>query len=75
MKKISATETGYNSAVKNEEEFFARLRALIEGIYEADFQGFCYTQLSDVQQEVNGLLDEKHDPKVDIARIKGILLG
>ena len=65
---------GYNSAAKNEEEFFSRLRALVDGIYEADFQGFCYTQLTDVQQEVNGLLDADHKPKIDLARIKGILL-
>ena len=49
---------GYNSAAKNDEEFFARLKSLVDGIYEADYQGFCYTQLTDVQQEVNGLLDD-----------------
>lgn len=63
---------GYNSAAKNEEEFAARLKALIDGIYEADFQGFCYTQLTDVQQEVNGLLDAEHHPKVDVAKIKEV---
>lgn len=65
---------GYNSAAKNEEEFFARLRALIDGIYDTGFQGFCYTQLTDVQQEVNGILDDMHNPKMDLARIKGILI-
>ena len=65
---------GYNSAAKNDEEFFTRLKALIDGIYEANFQGFCYTQLTDVQQEVNGLLDDAHNPKVDLSRVKGIIL-
>ena len=65
---------GYNSAAKNDEEFFSRLKALIGGIYEADFVGFCYTQLTDVQQEVNGLLDYEHNPKVDIAKIREIIL-
>jgi len=64
---------GYNSAAKNEDEFLARLKELIDGIYEADFQGFCYTQLTDVQQEVNGLLDAEHNPKMDITRIREIV--
>ena len=63
---------GYNAAAKNEEEFAARLKALVDGIYEADFQGFCYTQLTDVQQEVNGLLNAEHQPKVDVAKVKEI---
>ena len=65
---------GYNSAAKTDEEFFNRLKALVDGIYAADFQGFCYTQLTDVQQEVNGLLDDEHNPKVDVNKIKEILL-
>ncbi len=65
---------GYNSAAQDDDEFFARLKELIDGIYEADFQGFCYTQLTDVQQEVNGLLDAEHNPKADVARIKEILV-
>ena len=65
---------GYNSAAKNDEEFFSRLKALIDGIYEADFQGLCYTQLTDVQQEVNGLLDDEHNPKVDVVKVREIVL-
>ena len=65
---------GYNSAAKNEDEFFARMKELIDGIYAADFQGFCYTQLTDVQQEVNGLLDPQRNPKVDVARLKALLV-
>jgi hypothetical protein len=65
---------GYNSAAQNDDEFFDRLKELIDGIHEADFQGFCYTQLTDVQQEVNGLLDDEHNPKVDINKIRETLL-
>jgi hypothetical protein len=39
------------------------------------FQGYCYTQVSDVQQEVNGLLDENHEPKFDVAKLKEIFQG
>ena len=65
---------GYNSAAKDDDEFFGRLQALVDGIYGADFQGFCYTQLTDVQQEVNGLLDDEHNPKVDVEKVKRIIL-
>lgn len=65
---------GYNSAAKNDDEFLARLKALVEGIYDADFQGFCYTQLTDVQQEVNGLLDDEHNPKIALEKIREILV-
>ena len=66
---------GYNSAAKNDDEFFNRLKELVDGIYQTEFQGFCYTQLTDVQQEVNGLLDDNHTPKMDVAKVKKIILG
>ena len=31
-------------------------------------QGYCYTQLTDVQQEINGLLTPDRKPKVDPER-------
>ena len=65
---------GYNSAAKNDDEFLSRLRALVDGIYDADFQGFCYTQLTDVQQEMNGLLDSEHNPKIAPEKIREILI-
>lgn len=65
---------GYNSAAKNDEDFLFRLKELVDGIYEADFQGFCYTQMTDVQQEVNGLLDNEHNPKIDPEKIRNILI-
>jgi len=35
-------------------------------------QGYCYTQLYDVEQEKNGLLDEFRNPKVSIEEVKKI---
>ena len=61
---------GYNSSAENEEEVYGRLENLMKGVYSCPFQGYCYTQLTDVQQEVNGLLDENHKPKFDNARLK-----
>jgi hypothetical protein len=38
----------------------------------APVQGFCYTQLTDVEQEINGFLTYDRKPKVDPARIREI---
>ena len=63
---------GYNGAVKDEEEFLKRLSTLMNGIFASSFEGYCYTQLTDVQQEVNGLLDANHCPKVSVDRLRKI---
>lgn len=34
--------------------------------------GFCYTQLTDTEQETNGLLTARREPKVDPARLRAI---
>jgi hypothetical protein len=34
--------------------------------------GFCYTQLTDTEQETNGLLTAAREPKLDIATIRAI---
>ena len=34
--------------------------------------GYCYTQLTDVEQEINGLLAYDRSAKVDLAKIKAI---
>lgn len=57
---------GYNSGAQNKEEFYARYGNLMGSLASMWFQGFCYTQLTDVQQEVNGLLDHNHEPKFDL---------
>lgn len=58
---------GYYGRVKDEEEFCKRLKPITEFIIQSGhFNGFCYTQLTDVMQEVNGLLTEDRKPKVSI---------
>ena len=73
QKDAGGTNWGYNSAAQNDDEFFDRLKNLVDGIRAADFQGFCYTQLTDVQQEMNGLLDDEHNLKVDVERTRKII--
>ena len=48
---------GYGVSVKDEEGFFARLEGLTDAILENKHVfAYCYTQLTDVEQEQNGLL-------------------
>lgn len=63
---------GYNEGAETDEEYLQRLNDLMEGIAQTGFQGFCYTQLTDVQQEVNGLLTSERIPKVSIEKLNKI---
>lgn len=57
---------------KTKEDVINRLRSLQLKVLEANFRGFCFTQLSDVEQETNGLLDKKHNPKFDVKILNDI---
>lgn len=66
---------GYGRQVDTEEEFLQRFDGLIQAIKSVDYIcGFCYTQLTDVQQEINGLLTEDRKPKFPLEQIKEINL-
>ncbi len=63
---------GY-STVTDAGEFLGRYEAMIDALLACDpVQGFCYTQLTDVEQEVNGLLTYDRRPKADLERIRAI---
>ena len=64
---------GYNGAESGEEAFMARLERLFKNVAACDFCGWCYTQLTDVEQETNGLLNAAHEPKFDISKVRGII--
>ncbi|MEY2196162.1 glycoside hydrolase family 2 protein [Neobacillus sp. BF23-41] len=64
---------GYGEQVNSEEDFLNRYESITQGIKDTSYiSGFCYTQLTDVQQEVNGLLKEDRVPKVDLNKIRAI---
>ena len=64
---------GYGNAPKTAEEFLARYRGLTEALLQNErFFGFCYTQLTDVEQEQNGLYTYDRTPKFDPAVIRAI---
>ena len=63
---------GY-STVADAEEFLEKYGAVVDALLACGpVRGFCYTQLTDVEQEVNGLLTYGREPKVDLARLRGI---
>jgi beta-galactosidase/beta-glucuronidase len=71
---FSSEEEGWGySTVADADEFFERYESLVEALLRSSpVQGFCYTQLTDVEQEINGLLTYDRSPKVDLARIREI---
>ena len=60
---------GYGNGVGGDEEFLSRFGGLIRAIDSLNISGFCYTQITDVEHEVNGLLYEDRTPKVPIEEI------
>ncbi|MCU7651221.1 beta-galactosidase [Acutalibacter sp. LFL-21] len=64
---------GYGNASATPEEFFARYKGLTEALLNnPEIFGFCYTQLYDVEQEVNGLYTYGRVQKFDISLIQKI---
>ena len=65
---------GYGNAPKSEEEFIARFKGLSEAIlFHPKMGALCYTQLTDVEQEMNGLYTYDRKPKFDPAIMHAIL--
>ncbi len=74
VKDHAGENWGYGVGCKDEAELCARFKGFYEAIKKMPgVSGFCYTQLTDVFQEVNGLLDMDRKPKISMASIKEIL--
>ena len=64
---------GYGDRPTTEEEFLDKYRALTETLlFHPRMFGFCYTQLYDIEQEVNGLYTYDRRPKFDPRLIREI---
>lgn len=64
---------GYHGKVGNEEAFFERFASVTRAIRAIPYcQGYCYTQLTDVMQEINGVLTPDRKSKVDMRRFAAI---
>ena len=54
------------------EELLAKYSDIMRGIADIGVAGFCYTQLTDIEQEINGLLLYDRTPKVPLDAIRAI---
>ncbi|HUU28260.1 MAG TPA: glycoside hydrolase family 2 TIM barrel-domain containing protein [archaeon] len=64
---------GYGERPKSEKEFLDRYRALTETLlFNPRMFGFCYTQLYNIEQEVNGIYTYDRQPKFDAKILKAI---
>lgn len=64
---------GYGKQVKDENEFVERFTKLTKAINNIPYiSGYCYTQLTDVQQEVNGLINAERNYKIDSNIIRNV---
>jgi hypothetical protein len=64
---------GYGQRPEEEKEFIERYRSLTEYLLgHPRMCAFCYTQLTDIEQEVNGLYTYDRRPKFDPDVIKAI---
>ncbi|MGO9113879.1 MAG: glycoside hydrolase family 2 protein [Thermoguttaceae bacterium] len=64
---------GYGEGPKNLDQFYARYKGTLDALLDnPNLFGFCYTQLTDVEQEHNGLYYYDRRPKFDVKRIAAI---
>jgi hypothetical protein len=70
-----ATEGGwsYGSGPKTLDEFYTRYKGTIDAMLDnPNLFGFCYTQLTDIEQEKNGLYYYDRKPKFDVKKLHEI---
>ena len=66
---------GYTS-VSSQEEFIEDYSRIMKAVLGSKgLWGFCYTQLYDVEQEINGMLTYDREPKCDLQKIREINEG
>ena len=64
---------GYSGVEKSADSALERLRGLYGAIARIPgFAGLCYTQLTDVEQEINGLMTYDRKPKFEVEKLREI---
>jgi len=74
--KVPESAWGYSGVEKTGSGALERLRGLYRAIARSPFAGVCYTQITDVEQEINGLMTYDRKPKFDskvLREINGLL--
>ena len=64
---------GYGAGPKSLDEFYVRYKGTIDAMLDNPHMfGFCYTQLTDIEQEKNGLFYYDRKPKFDLKKLHEI---
>jgi beta-galactosidase/beta-glucuronidase len=64
---------GYGDAPKTLDEFYTRLEGLVDALNSVPYvSGWCYTQLTDIEQEQNGIYKYDRSSKFDMEKIHDI---
>lgn len=73
---FSEISWGYGEGPRTLEEFYTRLEGLVQVMFTQEhIAGYCYTQLTDVEQEQNGVYNYDRTEKFDMKRIAEIFKG
>ncbi len=73
---FSEISWGYGEGPRSLEEFYARLEGMLQVMYKhKHIAGYCYTQLTDVEQEQNGIFNYDRTEKFDMRKIATIFRG
>ncbi len=65
---------GYGDAPRSLAEVYCRLEGLVDALLSMKHvKGYCYTQLTDVEQEQNGIYNYDRSAKFDMGKIRKIL--
>ena len=71
--QVAENEWGYSGVEPNKAAMLTRLAGLVKALRASPvFAGYCYTQLTDVEQEINGLMTYNRKPKADPAEFAKI---
>lgn len=71
--KKGERDWGYTTA-SNPRDLLERVEKLVKAVVEGGHScGFVYTQLTDIEQEVNGLYTIAREPKLDPAMVKAVM--
>ena len=73
IEQYASNTWGYGQGPKTLDEFYTRLEALTDVILGFDYiNGYTYTQLTDVEQEQNGIFTYDRKPKFEPEKLKAI---
>ena len=73
MDNVRTESWGYGQAPRSLEEFYQRLSGQVDAIVgNPDICGYCYTQLTDVEQEQNGIYFYDRSEKFDMQKVNEI---